>query len=114
MEINYHNKKFKALSNSSSGEVEDTTIFRYFQEGHILWATYSGKNILFGTITGIVDQQGNLEFSYQHVNNDNQIMTGLCKSTPTILASGNIQLHETWQWTCKDRSEGTSIIEEID
>lgn len=113
MDINYNNKKFKAVKNSTSGEVEETTVFHYFQKDNILWATYSGKNIQFGTITGLVDQKGHLEFSYQHVNADNQIMTGLCQSIPTKLESGKIQLHETWQWTCHDKSKGTSVIEEI-
>jgi len=114
MSINYHNKKFKSISNSTTGEVEETTLFHYFQRDHILWATYSGKNIQFGTMTGLVDNDGHLEFSYQHVNAENQIMTGLCKSKPIILENGKIQLHETWQWTCKDKSKGTSVIEEID
>ncbi len=113
MKINYHNRKFKAVSNSDSGEVEASTIFNYFQQGNILWATYSGKHIQFGTITGLVHKEGHLEFSYQHVNADNEIMTGLCRSTPKVIADGKIQLHEVWQWTCKDNAKGESIVEEI-
>lgn len=113
MEINYHNRKFKAVSNSDSGEVEESTIFNYFQEGNILWGTYAGKHIQFGTITGLVHKEGLLEFSYQHVNANNEIMTGLCRSKPKKLVSGKIQLHEVWQWTCKENAKGESIIEEI-
>lgn len=113
MDINYHNRKFRAVSNSDSGEVEESTIFNYFQDGNILWGTYTGKHIQFGTITGLVHKDSHLEFSYQHVNADNEIMTGLCRSTPIELDNGKIQLRERWQWTCKDKTKGESIIEEI-
>jgi len=112
-EMNYNNKKFKAVSNSPTGEVEDSTIFHYYQRDNILWGTYAGEQIQFGTITGIVDEKGNLSFAYQHVNQNNEIMTGTCESKPELLDNGKIRLFESWIWTCKDCSSGTSIIEEI-
>ncbi|WP_267890506.1 hypothetical protein [Paenibacillus bouchesdurhonensis] len=39
-------------------------------------------------------------------------MTGKCHSRPILLPSGKLQLHEEWQWTCRDYSKGRSIIEE--
>jgi len=111
--MNYNNKKFRAISNSPKGEVEGNTIFHYYQRDNILWATYAGEQIQFGTITGIVHENGHLTFSYQHVNQNNEIMTGLCKSKPELLENGKIRLHESWTWTCKDLSSGESIIEEF-
>ncbi|MEL7001820.1 MAG: n-acetylglutamate synthase [Bacteroidota bacterium] len=112
-EINYNKRRFRAIANSPNGEVDGVTFFEYYQEGNVLWGTYRGANILFGTITGLVEANGDIEFSYQHVNIHNEIMTGVCNSTPEIMKDGRIRLHEKWQWTCKDKSNGESVIEEI-
>ena len=112
--INYNNKTFKAISNSESGEVDENTTFHYYQKDNIVWGTYNGSNIKFGTLTGIVhDKNDSLHFAYQHVNNNNELMTGKCTSSPEVMPNGKLRLHEKWQWTCKDHSTGESIIEEI-
>lgn len=111
--IDYNDKVFKAISNSDGGEVGGETTFHYHQQDDILWGTYAGGSIRFGTITGRVLPDSILEFSYQHVNDQNEIMTGKCKSTPELTSDNKIRLKETWQWTCKDFSEGMSIIEEV-
>ena len=76
-------------------------------------ATYSGGNIRFGQIIGRVDPDGILEMRYQHLDRDGELMTGYCKTTPEILPSGKMRLHEKWRWTCGHRSTGRSILEEI-
>lgn len=111
--MDYNNKRFRAIDNSANGEVDGATFFEYHQEGRVVWGTYRGANILFGTITGLVLDNGELQFSYQHVNIYNEIMTGKCHSTPEKLSDGRLRLHEKWQWTCKEKSSGESIIEEI-
>lgn len=50
---------------------------------------------------------------YQHVNAEGELMTGICRSTPEVLADGRIRLHEKWRWTSGDLSSGESIIEEV-
>lgn len=112
MTLNYNNKKFKAISNSGTGEVGEHTTFHYYQKENVLWGTYAGENIRFGTITGLVESNGSLRFHYQHVNMENELMTGVCNSTPEIMDNGKIRLIENWEWTCKDKSKGNSIIEE--
>ncbi|OHX67922.1 n-acetylglutamate synthase [Flammeovirga pacifica] len=111
--INYHNKRFRAVMNSDNGEVDDQTFFHYRQGGDVIWATYHGPNIRMGTLTGIVNEDGTLEFNYQHVNLDKKIMTGFCKSTPSFDSDGTIRLKEEWQWTNGDLSKGTSEIVEL-
>lgn len=111
--INYNNRKFKAVTNSENGEVSNTTIFKYFQESNILSGTYSGGEIIKGFIIGIVKNDNNLEFCYQHINIHNEIRTGKCISVPTILENDKLQLYEEWIWTTGDFSTGNSIIEEI-
>lgn len=110
--MNYNNKVFKPISNTENGETSNETIFHYKQVGNVVTATYSGGKISQGHLIGLVDSFGNIEMHYHQVNEKNELMTGICKSTPEILANGKIRLHEAWEWTSGDKSTGTSIIEE--
>ncbi len=109
--INLHDKKFKALSNSDNGEVSADTIFHYRQKGKVIWATYEGGDVLFGTLSGRITND-QLEFTYQHQNLQGAFMTGHCT---TVIKKENdkLKLHETWQWTSGDQSEGTSTLIEV-
>ncbi len=49
---------------------------------------------------------------YHQININNELMTGICVSTPEKLSNGKIRLHEKWKWTSGDQSEGESILEE--
>jgi hypothetical protein len=111
--INYNNKIFKAIANTTNGETSSETIFKYMQMGKILTADYSGGKIIRGQLIGLVDDAGNIEMRYHQINSNHELMTGICKSKPEILPNGKIRLNEQWQWTCKDNSNGTSIVEEI-
>jgi len=112
--VNYDNKLFSPVSNSANGEVNAATIFYYHQQSDIVWATYEGGDVVFGTLIAKVDADGNLDMSYQHIDKAGEIMTGKCKSMPEVLSDGRLRLHERWQWTSGDLSEGSSIIEEIE
>lgn len=111
--MNYNGKKFRPISNTENGETSHETIFKYQQVGNILSSEYSGGKIKYGHLLGLVDSDGNIEMRYHQVNDKGELMTGICKSTPEILESGKIRLHESWKWTSGDFSEGQSVIEEI-
>ncbi len=111
--INYNGRIFRTATNSSEGEVDARTTFRYRQQGNIVWAEYAGGKVTFGQLVGLILPEGQLEIRYQHVNEDGELMTGICISTPEILPDGRIRLHESWQWTCGGRASGESIVEEI-
>ncbi|MCB0650660.1 MAG: hypothetical protein KDC85_05240 [Saprospiraceae bacterium] len=111
--INYHNKKFRPISNTANGETSDQTIFLYQQEGNILTSEYSGGNIVKGHLLGKVDPNGNIEMRYHQINLLGELNTGRCFSKVEKLPNGKLRLHETWQWTSGDHSKGQSIIEEI-
>lgn len=113
MKFNYHKKTFMTVDNSPNGEVSSKTLFNYYQDKNLVWATYSGGQIRFGTLIANVSENGELEMRYQHINLDNEFKIGKCHSTPEILSDGRIRLHETWQWLSGDMSSGTSVIEEI-
>jgi hypothetical protein len=111
--INYHNKKFKPISNTENGETSSDTLFEYHQNEKIVWAIYSGGKIKTGQLLGLVDHEGNIEMRYQQINTEGVFMTGICHSKPEIMSSGKIRLHESWSWTSGDFSSGQSVIEEI-
>ncbi|MEH3115529.1 n-acetylglutamate synthase [Pedobacter terrae] len=110
--INYNNKIFKPVSNTENGETSNETIFRYKQTGNILTAEYEGGKIISGHLIGLVDHDGNIEMRYHQINQQGELMTGMCSSKPELLPNGKIRLHETWEWTSGDQSKGQSIIEE--
>ena len=112
-EVNYDGKFFVPEINSENGEVDGQTIFSYHQDGNLLWAEYSGGDIIKGTLIGMVKPDGFLEFTYQHVNNQMQTRVGKCQSTPKFLENGKLELTEEWQWMNGDCSKGTSVLEEV-
>ena len=110
--INYNNKLFIPISNTENGETSNETIFLYKQIGNILTSEYSGGKIIKGHLIGLVIENGEIEMRYHQVNNNGELMTGVCRSIPEILSNGKIRLHENWEWTSGDKSKGQSIIEE--
>lgn len=111
--MNYNNKKFRSIQNSENGETSKETVFEYKQNGNILTSTYKGGKIVQGHLIGLVDEIGSIKMSYHQVNTKGELMIGVCSSTPEILGTGKIRLHESWKWTSGDKSEGNSILEEI-
>jgi hypothetical protein len=110
--IHYNNKIFRPVSNTENGETSEETLFEYKQEGNILTSDYSGGKIIKGHLIGLVDEYGVIEMRYHQINENRELMTGICTSTPEVLPNGKIRLHEKWQWTSGDRSNGSSVIEE--
>lgn len=111
--MNYNDKRFKPISNSENGEVSSEMVFHYKQTGTILTCNYQGLKILDGHLIGLVNNDGTIQMSYHQINQNGELMTGVCNSRPELLKNGKIRLHEAWQWTSGDQSKGTSILEEI-
>lgn len=111
--IPYHDRHFRAVGNSATGEVDDRTVFHYRQEGDVIWATYHGGQVRFGTLVARQRADGTLDMRYHHINLAGDMMTGECRSQPELLADGRLRLHENWQWTCGDRSRGESVVDEF-
>ncbi|MBC6998803.1 n-acetylglutamate synthase [Cytophaga sp. FL35] len=111
--MNYHNRKFRPVSNTENAETTEETIFHYQQEENRLFCDYSGGNIIKGHLLGLVDGNGIINMRYHQVNSKGNLMTGTCISTPEKIANGKIRLHEEWQWTSGDCSKGSSILEEL-
>ncbi|MEO8773445.1 MAG: n-acetylglutamate synthase [Gelidibacter sp.] len=111
--MDYNNKRFRTILNSSNGETSPETIFEYKQNGNILTSEYQGGQIVQGHLIGLVDEEGNIEMHYHQVNKKGELVTGICSSKPEIIKDGKIRLHENWKWTSGDQSNGTSILEEL-
>lgn len=111
--INYNGKMFRLIESSTNGEVSSETKFYYKQREDIVWATYKGGVVRYGTLIGLVSENGHLHFNYQHINQNNEIQTGVCSSEPEFLPNGRIRLLEKWQWTSGEQTKGESIVEEI-
>ena len=111
--IDYDGRRFRSVENSETGEVGPETVFDYSQDGNVASATYGGGGVRFGTLVATVDEDGNLDARYGHVNAAGELMTGECRSKPEVLADGRIRLHEEWRWTSGDGSSGRSVVEEI-
>jgi hypothetical protein len=111
--INYNNKRFIPVTNTENGDTDSETIFDYKQTGNVLTSDYSGGKIISGHLIGLVDEHGNIDMRYHHINVEGEMMTGVCNSTYEILPNGKIRLHEKWHWTSGDFSEGESVLEEI-
>ncbi|MEM1042404.1 MAG: n-acetylglutamate synthase [Bacteroidota bacterium] len=110
--VDYDGRRFRAAENSAGGEAGEATVFEYHQEGCVVWATYRGGRVAFGSLVATADAEGRLDMRYQHVNMAGRLMTGSCETTPEVLPDGRLRLHERWRWTSGDRSEGTSTLEE--
>ncbi|MDQ6826438.1 MAG: n-acetylglutamate synthase [Candidatus Eremiobacteraeota bacterium] len=111
--INYEGRRFSPVVVGGSGEVSAATIFEYHQSGRIVWAQYSGGSIKMGTLLANVSEDGSLDMVYQQINDQGELRTGKCISTPSILEDGRIRLQERWQWTNGDLSRGDSTVDEL-
>ncbi len=111
--INYDGKQFVPKSNSENGEVDGQTVFRYHQRENVIWAEYIGGEIIQGSLIGTVDETGNLDFTYVHLNKALEIRIGECNSKPIVLEDGRLELHEKWQWLNGDKSKGESVVVEV-
>lgn len=89
------------------------TTFHYRHRGDLVWATYSGGSVRFGTLLAKADAAGNLEMRYQHIATDGGFKSGRCRSRPEHLPDGRLRLHEEWQWTDGAEGRGASVVEEV-
>ncbi len=110
----YDNHVFRPAPDSVSAEggVSAATTFVYHQEGPLVWAEYSGGEILKGFLVGTCDERGELEFVYEQINRALAVRTGSCRSAPEVLADGRIRLHEKWKWSDSGET-GESVLEEV-
>ncbi|MEO8585423.1 MAG: n-acetylglutamate synthase [Acidobacteriota bacterium] len=112
-EIDFDGRRFRTVQNSDAGESSSETVFRYRQKGSVVWATYHGGNVSFGTLLARVVAGGRLEMVYQHLNKNGDFRTGRCRARVEVLGDGRYRLHEFWEWTSGASGKGRSVTEEV-
>lgn len=113
MRLSVDGMRFRSVSNTDNGDVDEETVFHYQQQGSVVTATYSGGRIVRGHIIGRMLTDGRLDLRYHHLNGEGVLMVGTCLSTPELLPDGRLGFHERWQWLTGDGSLGESRIEEV-
>lgn len=111
--IYYGGRIFRPVQTKGTSETTSETIFIYQQDHDLVTATYSGGEIAFGQLIGLIQRDGSLDLRYHHRNKSDVLMTGKCFTVPEVLPSGKLRLHETWEWTSPNKSSGTSTLEEF-
>lgn len=111
--ISLDNRTFRPLETSDGGDVDRNTVFHYRQQGELVWGTYYGGGVRFGTLIAVVRPDGQLDMRYQQVAASGEIKAGRCLSRPHVLPDGRLRLHERWDWTEGGSGSGESWVEEI-
>jgi len=110
----YNGRIFVTVINSDNGEVDGSTIFKYYQKDDVVWADYQGGKIVKGYLLGKVLEDGRMDIVYHHINNCGALRRGKCLSTPEMNANGQLQLHEAWQWLDDENYCGQSMVMEAE
>lgn len=99
------------VSNTGDGDVGAATVFRYHEDGGVVWADYAGGAVRRGHLVGTRDGDA-LDFRYVHLAGDGTTASGHCTSRLEALDDGRVRLHETWRWESRDGA-GHSVVEEL-
>jgi hypothetical protein len=89
------------------------TIARYHQDQELIWAEFGGGEVLLGSLAGTSAPDGELRFAYCMVRAGGEVVTGICRSVPEVLADGRIRLTEYWRRFGAGASSGISTLEEL-
>jgi hypothetical protein len=115
MKIDLRKRRFIGTANYDSGDANQDTVFNYDQTDDLVHGTYEGGRIRLGQIVGRLLADGRIDFIWQYLNIDGQLVAGTCISTPDLLPDGRYRLHERWTVTLGPDAGlvGESVIEEI-
>jgi hypothetical protein len=110
--INYEGRRFRSAE-ALPGESAEAV---YRQEGDLVWAEIKGGDVRHGSLAGLCDAGGRVEFAYIMVRGNGETgetVVGRCVSRPEILADGRIRLHETWERFLPQAAQGESVLDEV-
>jgi len=108
--IDFNNKAFKLLRNSSNGQVDNDTIFRYKQEGTLVTADYYGGSIIYGKIIARLESD-TLLMLYNCLTDDSILKAGKATGLVSINSDGKIKLELDWQWFESHETGKSTYIE---
>ncbi|MBO0839419.1 MAG: hypothetical protein J2O49_01145 [Sciscionella sp.] len=108
--VNYDGRKFRKQLDDPT---EDAPIAQYHQKDNLVWAEFAGGDCLRGSLAGLCDESGQIEFAYSMVLVDGDVISGRSVNTPELLPDGRIRLHEQWERYGKHADRGISYLEEV-
>lgn len=108
--IDYDGRRFSPVTDDR-GESARVAVYR--QSGDLLWGHFSGGDARRGTLAGVCEADGSLRFAYSVVLSDGAVVSGRCRSVPTVLADGRVRLTEEWERYGAHAAEGISVLEEL-
>ena len=112
-DLDFDGRRFRTVSNSDAGDSGSQTLFHYRQKGAVVWATYHGGSVAFGTLLARAGAGGRLEMVYQHLDKNGDFRSGRARAEAELLPDGRYRLHERWTWTAGAEGSGRSVTEEI-
>lgn len=104
--VEYGGRRFRPVG-SGPGGVEG----RYFQDGDLVWAEFSGPEVRAGRLVATRRPDGVLDAAYCFVTAAGETVAGACLTTPEPLPDGRLRLTERWRRL--DGSAGVSHLEEV-
>ena len=102
----YGGRRFRPVGDGAPGAEG-----RYFQDGDLVWAEFSGAAVRAGRLVGTRRPDGALDAAYCFLTAAGETVAGACLTTPELLADGRLLLTEHWRRL--DGSSGVSRIEEV-
>ncbi|MFJ3230265.1 hypothetical protein [Streptomyces sp. NPDC086787] len=99
------------VADQAPGQVGTRTRFTYHEKDGVVWAEYTGGDIVRGHLVG-TREGDRLDFRYTQLKQDGSTSGGHCVSTVVELPDGRVRLEETWRWESQEGS-GTSIVEQL-
>ena len=111
--IDYNNKRFKAVDNTTNSDITSDIIFHYKQVNNIVTCTYEGRSVKKGHLIAVVGTDGSLDMRYHHIKWNGEIMIGICRSIPKLMENRKLRLYEKWKWISWHLSEGHCVLEEL-
>ena len=105
--IDFNNKSFSLIENSSKGKVNSDTTFEYKQNGNLVTADYRGGTIVYGKIIALLNDH-QLDMRYQCLTTSNELKTGSAIAAVSVLENGKLKLKLDWKWLDGSDESGTS------
>ena len=108
MSIDYEGRAFRQPGST------DDTVARYHQDGDLVWADFSGREVRRGTVTGLCGPDGTLRLAYTMVLASGEVISGRTVNTPEPKSDDRLVLREEWERYGEHAATGVSYLEEVD
>lgn len=105
--IDFNNKIFTLVENSTSGKATSKTIFEYKQEGNLVTADYHGGGIVYGKIVAKLENDI-LQMLYHCLTDEGELKSGKATAQVNLNEKNKISLSLNWEWLDETKQKGTS------